>query len=56
MPGEQTAGVPNHRYWQRQEKLRRAVEQAQRRANETTRQQSRAALTVCDSARFRLRE
>lgn len=39
LPGELThgssAGVPSQRYWQRQEKLRLAVEQAQRRANET---------------------
>lgn len=39
LPGEQTlvAGKsePNYRYWQRQERLRRVVEQAQRRSNET---------------------
>jgi len=39
LPGEQAqgtnAGVVNHRYWQRQEKLRRMVEQALRRSNET---------------------
>jgi hypothetical protein len=29
------AGALNHRYWRRQEKLRLAVEQAQRRSNET---------------------
>ena len=38
LPGERThgsgAGVPNQRYWQRQEKLRVLVEQAQQRANE----------------------
>jgi hypothetical protein len=38
LPGEQTqgsaAGVPNQRYWQRQEKLRVLVEHAQQRANE----------------------
>jgi hypothetical protein len=34
-PGEQTAGVPNGRYWQRQEKLRREVDMAQRRHQET---------------------
>jgi hypothetical protein len=38
LPGEQTSGVPNNRYWQRQEKLRRAVEQAQQRSNQTARQ------------------
>jgi hypothetical protein len=36
MPGELTSGVPNNRYWQRQEKLRRLVEMAQRRQQETT--------------------
>jgi len=37
LPGERTpgTGVPNERYWQRQEKLRVLVEQAQQRANET---------------------
>jgi len=39
LPGElargNEAGVVNHRYWQRQEKLRRVVEQAQLRYNET---------------------
>jgi hypothetical protein len=39
LPGEQAqgtnAGAVNHRYWQRQEKLRRMVEQALRRSNET---------------------
>ncbi len=39
LPGEQAqgthAGVVNHRYWQRQEKLRLLVEQAQRRSSET---------------------
>jgi hypothetical protein len=29
------ASTVNHRYWRRQEKLRLAVEQAQRRSNET---------------------
>jgi hypothetical protein len=33
------ASVPNQRYWRRQEKLREAVEQAQRRSNETQRLQ-----------------
>jgi hypothetical protein len=37
-PGERTAGAGagsvNYRYWQRQEKLRHVVEQAQRRSNE----------------------
>jgi len=37
MPREHTAGVPNNRYWQRQEKLRIEVEQAQRRSNATQR-------------------
>ena len=31
------AGAVNHRYWRRQEKLRRDVEQALRRSNETRR-------------------
>jgi hypothetical protein len=39
LPGEHAqgtnAGAVNHRYWQRQEKLRRMVEQALRRSNET---------------------
>lgn len=39
LPGEQDrgsgAGVVNHRYWLRQDKLRNVVEQAQRRSNET---------------------
>jgi len=38
LPGELAkggAGAVNHRYWQRQEKMRRVVEDAQRRANET---------------------
>ena len=39
LPGELTqstgAGVANHRYWRRQEKLRYVVEQALRRSNET---------------------
>jgi hypothetical protein len=39
LPGERTfdsgAGVPNQRYWQRQERLRVLVEQAQQRVNET---------------------
>jgi hypothetical protein len=39
LPGERTHGsgeeVPNRRYWQRQEKLRVLVEQAQQRVNET---------------------
>lgn len=39
LPGEQAKGsgarALNHRYWQRQEKLRLVVEQAQRRSNET---------------------
>lgn len=39
LPAERThgpgAGVPNQRYWQRQEKLRVLVEQAQQRVNET---------------------
>ena len=35
MPGEQTSGVPNSRYWKRQEKLRRMVDLAQRRQQET---------------------
>jgi hypothetical protein len=39
MPGDWTqsssAGVPNQRYWQRQEKLRMVVERAQQRATET---------------------
>ena len=37
LPGELThgsTGAPNQRYWQRQEKLRVLVEQAQQRANE----------------------
>jgi hypothetical protein len=37
MPGEQAAGVPNSRYWRRQEKLRLLVERAQRRQQETAR-------------------
>jgi len=40
-PGEQArgtgAGVVNHRYWWRQERLRRVVEQALHRSNETRR-------------------
>lgn len=40
-PGEQArgtgAGVVNHRFWWRQEKLRRLVEQALHRSNETRR-------------------
>jgi hypothetical protein len=43
LPGEQAqgahAGAVNHRYWRRQEQLRCAVEQAQRRSNETQRLQ-----------------
>jgi hypothetical protein len=39
LPGERIRGMDasalNHRYWRRQEKLRLAVEQAQRRSNET---------------------
>lgn len=39
LPGEQahgsTPGAVNHRYWRRQERLMHAVEQAQRRLNET---------------------
>lgn len=35
MPGERTAGVPNARYWRRQEKLRHLVDTAQRRQQET---------------------
>jgi hypothetical protein len=39
LPGEQAqganAGAVNHRYWQRQDKLRRMVEQALQRSNET---------------------
>ena len=39
LPGEQARGTidgaVNHRYWQRQEKLRRVVERALRRSNET---------------------
>ena len=39
LPGEQVQGpkgsVPNYRYWQRQEKLRLLVEQAQQRWRET---------------------
>lgn len=39
LPGEQahgsTPGAVNHRYWRRQEQLMHAVEQAQRRLNET---------------------
>jgi len=39
LSGERTRGAGasalNHRYWRRQEKLRLAVEQAQRRSNET---------------------
>ena len=41
LPGEQAHGadanVMNRRYWQRQDELRRAVEQAQRRSDETGR-------------------
>ena len=43
LPGELARGadadVVNHRYWQRQEKLRTVVEQAQLRYNETRRLQ-----------------
>lgn len=39
LPGEQAqganAGAVNHRYWQRQDKLRRMVERALQRSNET---------------------
>jgi len=38
LPGEVNGGsVPNYRYWKRQEQLRVAVEQAQRRWNQTHR-------------------
>ena len=38
LPGEVNGGsVPNYRYWKRQEQLRLAVEQAQRRWNQTHR-------------------
>jgi len=43
LPGERArggdAGVVNHRYWRRQEKIRRVVEQALHRSNETRRAQ-----------------
>ena len=43
LPGERAqhakSGVMSERYWHRQEKLRLLVEQAQRRANETSRPQ-----------------
>ncbi len=41
LPGERVrgagAGAVNHRYWRRQEKLRRDVEEVLRRSNETSR-------------------
>lgn len=39
MPGEKVQGALSHRYWQRQEALRRAVENARRRAGETSQPQ-----------------
>jgi hypothetical protein len=38
-------GAPNHRYWQRQEKLRLDVEEALRRANQAGRASVRAGST-----------
>ena len=47
LPGEQVQGIDvsvvNHRYWRRQEKLRRVIEQAQRRSSETRGRTARAA-------------
>jgi hypothetical protein len=50
LPGEQVPGIAvrvvNDRYWQRQEALRRAVEQAQRRADKTGRVAPRRPLRI----------
>jgi hypothetical protein len=40
---ETAQGAPNHRYWQRQEKLRLDVEEARRRSNQAGRTSERAS-------------
>lgn len=55
LPGEKVqrggASLLNHRYWQRQEKLRHAVENAQRRSGQTSRFAPRAPQEIRTASR-----